>query len=173
MNDKMEITECEGYKKLLASVEKDETRRPGDHDYRGKLAWVLERAKHYAEITGLEASDILDAWEKERGYWYMNYYQDSQQPPLTNKDVRIFDAQIDFENSVGKAGFRCPMCEGISRSPYECTSGKEMRKGVICDWKSYGLFTTLDKGVFVFFKDAMRGQNIFMPIEWEKEGESA
>jgi len=163
----MEITESEGYKKLLAAVEKDEQGTTKCHDYRGKLAWVIERAKHYAEITGLEASDILDSWEKKRDYWYMNYYQDCNQPKLSSDKGRVFETQEDLLLSIGKPEFRCPMCGGISSSPYECNSGKEMEKGKVCDWKVYGLFKDLGKGVFVFAKDKMIGQTIFKPIAWE------
>ena len=167
----MEITECEGYKKLIDSVEFDETNRTGQNNYRGKLAWIFERAKNYAEVTGLEASEILDTWEKNRSYWYMNYYQDSNQPILTNEKCRVFETQEKLMQSIGEAGFRCPMCGGVSKSPYDCTSGKEMEKGKICDWKVYGLFHDLGKGAFIFCKDQARGERIFMPIAWENQEE--
>jgi hypothetical protein len=166
-----EITECEGYKKLLAAVERDERESPRFHDYRAKLAWVIERANHYAKATGLDAGDILNSWEKSRKYWYMNYYQDCNQPELKSDKGKIFETQADLLESIGHAGFRCPMCGGVSKSPYECDSGLEMVKGKICDWKVYGLFRDLGKGVFVFAKDQMRGETIFMPVAWETRPE--
>jgi hypothetical protein len=89
------IEGCEGYKKLLAAVEYDEAHNSKAHDYRAKLAWVVDRAKHYAERTGLDASDILDKWEEGRPYWYMNYYQDCEQPLLDEK-VRVFNILFAF-----------------------------------------------------------------------------
>ena len=145
----MNILECEGYKKILAAVEKDEISMPGIHDYRGKLNWIVERAQHYQEKTGIDACDILNAWEKRRGYWYMNYYQDCNQPLLDSARVKVFETQTELMQSIGDSGFRCPMCGGISRNPYECESGLEMSKGKICDWKVYGLFRDAGKGIYV------------------------
>lgn len=173
----MNIMECDGYKKLLMAVERDEKESPGFHDYRGKLAWVIERANHYAEKTGLDASAIIDKWEGLRTYWYMNYYQDSQQPLLTNERIRIFETQADLLSSIeADKHFRCPFCNGVSSSPYKCNSGiivdtikGKNGKNKVCDWKSYGLFGDLGKGIFVFIKDKMIGQTIFMPLLWESD----
>lgn len=166
----MEITECAGYKKLLAAVEKNESESKA-HNYRGHLEWIVNRAKHYAEKTGMEASDILDAWESRRTCWYMNYYQDCHQPELKDGKVRIFESVDELRTAIGKDGFRCPACGGISTSPYDCDSKKEMAKGKICDWKVYGLLGDLGKGIYIFVKGEMRGNQIFMPIAWEKAGD--
>lgn len=160
------ITECDGYKKLLAAVECDEKRSPNLHDYRGKLNWVVARSEHYAEKTGISAASILDAWESRRDYWYMNYYQDSMQPEIQGNKVRIFNTVEEANSSIGKQGFRCPKCAGISTDPYECNAKDE------CDWKSYGLFRTAGKGVYVFVKSELRGQEIFMPVAWEPSADA-
>ncbi|RXK16448.1 hypothetical protein CP985_03290 [Malaciobacter mytili LMG 24559] len=34
------------------------------HKYCDKFKWVIDRAKHYAEVTGLDYKDIIDNWEK-------------------------------------------------------------------------------------------------------------
>lgn len=186
----MKIEDCEGYKKLLASVMKDVEKANncfnptgcryirdkgmlmgGEnkcfHRFCDTFAWALSRAQHYADKTGLEQSVILDAWEKNRDYWYMNYYQDANQPEITNNFVRVFETKEDLKESVGTTGFRCPMCGGVSKSPYTCDTGLEMSEGKICDWKSYGLFGTMGKGVFVFVKSEVYGTAIFKPVAWE------
>lgn len=163
----MEVTECAGYKKLLAAVERDEKESKGFHDYRAKLQWVLDRAKHYAEKTGLDAADILDAWEEGRTYWYMNYYQECEQPEIKANSVRVFDTEEAARESFEGKGFRCPRCGGVSKHPTACNSGKEMEPGKVCDWKAFGLFGALGKGVFVFVKSELRGYNIFKPVAWE------
>lgn len=175
-----EIANSEGYKKLKAAVDEDEKKSPGFHDYTAKLIWALERAKHYAEKTGLSQVSILDSWEKQRSYWYMNFYQDAELPLIEGDSVRVFDVPNDLRESLGKAGFRCPACDGISKSPYTCDSGKKMMalkgKGKkaklaeidkVCDWKVYGLFRDLGKGVYIFVKSEMRGERIFKPVAWE------
>ena len=118
-----QIKKCEGYKKLKAAVEHDEKTSPGFHDYRAKLTWAVERARHYAEKTGLKAEDVLDAWEKGRDYWYMNFYQDGNQPEIKGDAVRVFETLDDMMASVGESGFRCPRCGGVSKNPYTCDSG--------------------------------------------------
>lgn len=162
----MNLENCAGYKKLLAAVEQDEERSKGFHDYRGKLDWIVARANHYAEKTGIAVVEILDKWESLRTYWYMNYYQDSNQPLLNSEKVKVFDTKDEFLKNVGKE-FRCPACDGITTDPYECNSGIKTN-GRVCDWKVYGLFKDMGKGVFVFIKEAMHGERIFKPVAWER-----
>ena len=155
------IEACDGYKSLLAAVERDETKDPKFHDYRGKLAWIVARAAHYSEKTGIPAAEILDAWERDRSYWYMNYYQDANQPSIEGNRVRVFATAKELLESIGKPEFRCPKCSGVSQSPYACTVAP-------CDWKVYGLFGDLGKGVYVFVKEQVRGELLFMPVRWEE-----
>lgn len=160
------IEDCEGYKKLKAAVDSDETQSPGFHDYNAKLSWVVARAKHYSGKTGLSELDILDSWENSRTYWYMNFYQDCNQPEIAGDGVKVFETLDDVKASIGKPEFRCPACDGVSKDAYACDSGIK-EKGNVCDWKVYGLFGDLGKGVYVFVKSEMRGQRIFKPVSWE------
>ena len=131
------------------------------HKYCDKFAWVMSRVQHYAEKTGVNPNDILNAWESRRDYWYMNYYQDSKQPLIEDDNIRVFDTSDDARKSIGTAGFRCPHCGKVSKDAQVCTNPP-------CDWKAYGLFGTMGKGVKVFCKDTMVIHNIFMPVAWEK-----
>lgn len=185
-----------GYDKLKAAVEKDcrehcncfnpqgcrfgsgEPARigtPGSpdfahctHKYCDQFKWVIDRAKHYGEALNIPWEEILDAWEADRNYWYMNYYQESNQPAINSESVRVFDTLDELRASVGTKGFRCPCCGGISSDPYECNSGIVRDDGKVCDWKVYGLFRGLGKDVFVYCKDKLRGNRIFMPVAWEE-----
>ncbi len=62
--------------------------------------------------------------------------------------------------------FRCPSCGGLSSNPYECNASKE------CDWKSYGFFRTMGKGVRIAIKEGFienpQIHEIFMPLEFEQ-----
>lgn len=179
-----QIEECAGFKKLLAAVEHDEatdhdfkTRGRYFHDYRAKLLWTVERAKHYAEKLSLDPAAVLDQWESKRRYWYMNYYQDANQPQIDAANVRVFGTVEDVKSSIGEPKFRCPACGGVSTNPYTCDSGKKIErergKTEICNWKVYGLFRDLGKGVYVFVKAELSGELIFMPIAWETAPDSA
>ena len=162
--------DCEGYRKLLSAVQDDEKKQGGFHDYRKTLAWAVARAKHYAEKTGLTPEAILDAWEMKRTHWYMNYYQEANQPSITSDKVRVFETVADLLASIGKTGFRCPNCEAVSKSPYACDSGVKSH-GKVCDWKVYGLFGHMGKGVAVFVKEKLTVENLFTPIAWEQNAE--
>jgi hypothetical protein len=170
------MQDCEGFRKLVSAVERDEVKWPRAHNYREKLEWVVARAKHYADKTGLTPEAILDAWEKRRDYWYMNYYQDANQPAIEADRVRVFETVADLLASVGSSGFRCPHCGGVSKSPYECDSGvlvnlmnSKSRKKEPCDWKVYGLFGHMGNGIAAYVKEKMALEKLFMPIAWEKE----
>lgn len=175
-----------GYEQLKASVEKDckdgcgcfnpdgcnvkGQAKDGKfclHAYCDKFKWVTDRANHYAEKLDLDSTNILDAWESRRNYWYMNFYQESNQPTIVGDRVRVFETVNEMLEKIGEKRFRCPACGGISASPYTCNS-EIVEKGKTCDWKVYGLFGDLGKGVFVYCKDKLEGETIFMPIAWEE-----
>lgn len=160
-----------GYKSLSESIQRTAERYPNDSRFSdgkcSKLKWAVERAKHYEEITGVSACMILDTWEANRDYWYVNYYQDANQPRLDDKSVRVFDTIEDMKHSIGTSGFRCPRCKGVSTNPKTCDSGEKIEKGKICDWKSWGLFGTMGQGVHIFVKTECHGQDAFTPISWE------
>jgi hypothetical protein len=136
------------------------------HSFCDKFAWVMNRALHYSGFLNIPVEEILDRWEQDRNYWYMNYYQDCSQPLLTGQRIRVFDTVEDFKASGIDKGFRCPACDGISTHPTVCNSGLQIN-GRTCDWKAYGLFGTLGKGTYVFVKSRVEGHTIFTPVAWE------
>lgn len=131
------------------------------HNYCGKFKWIIERAKHYGEKLDVDWKLILDSWEKNRNYWYMNYYQDSNQPVINADKVKVFETVDELQNNTRGKGFRCPSCASVSKSPYKCTDS--------CGWKAYGLLGCLGNGIFVYCKENLRGERWFMPISWENE----
>ncbi|MCF8012554.1 MAG: hypothetical protein K9L17_14115 [Clostridiales bacterium] len=176
-----------GYEKLKLAVEKDcndhnhcgcfnpngcdvPGQRKDDkkcfHPYCDKFKWIIDRAKHYGEKLGLNWEDILNSWELNRDYWYMNYYQEANQPKIESDYVRVFETVKGMLNNIGEQKFRCPKCNGISTNPYACNSGI-IKDGKVCDWKVGGLFGDLGKGIFVYCKDKLQGEKIFMPVAWE------
>lgn len=174
MSDMSDVTQCEGYKKLHATILADTRCGWKESQRMEKLHFAVARALHYEEKTGIPAADILTAWESRRNYWYVNYYQSANQPEIKADSVRVFETVDAMLASIGENGFRCPHCNGVSKSPYACNSGVKlplMNSGgepATCDWKVYGLFGSLGKGVHVFVKSELKGEDIFMPIAWEK-----
>lgn len=135
-----------------------------DHkcEYCYKFKWAVDRAKHYEEKTAIPYAEILSGWERDRSYWYLNYYQDCNQPKIKDGAVRVFDTKDAFFESVGEKGYRCPSCSAMSEDAYRCS----------CGWCSYGLFGTLGKGITVPVKDRLIMSHIFKLVAWEKPDET-
>lgn len=113
-----------GRESLMESINYDrESKRVfgGDKEIDAKLDWILKRAEMYAEKTGKTVDEILEAWEEGRTYWYMNYYQECNQPKLEGDNIMMFD---DFCNKMKSIHgedpknwrFKCPSC-GETQSP--------------------------------------------------------
>ena len=124
--------------------------------------------KKYSSILNIPKLEILQAWEKNRTYNAINYYQEANQPSLKNQNVKVFDTINDLKTAIGEKKFRCPACNQISTNPYKCNSGYIFPKNnKTCDWKVYGLFGHMGKGIHVFVKSEMIGNDMFMPISWK------
>lgn len=128
------------------------------HDYCGKYKWVMDRAKHYAEKTGKTVEEVLKIWETDRSYWYMNYYQDTNQPLLNSESVISYEDWLNqlkskFGDDSTKWAFKCPSCGNIQTPQdfidngigehkdnvyYNCIGRYIKGKG--CDWTLGGLF---------------------------------
>ena len=127
------------------------------HDYCGMYKWVLERAKHYAEKTGKTVEEVMEIWENDRTYWYMNYYQECNQPLLNSESIINYEdwlAELKnrFGNDAKKWAFKCPCCNNIQTVQDFIDNGIESPenkvyfncigryvKGKGCDWSLGGL----------------------------------
>jgi len=145
------------------------------HKYCDKFKWIIDRAKHYQEKTGIDWKDILKGWEEQRTYWYENFYQECNQPEIKTDNVIVVKNREEFFSKYPSKKFICPYCKGITTDPNSCNSGVKVKllngkgKEEICNWCSGGLFGTLDGGVHVFLKDDLRLILIFKPIELSEE----
>lgn len=169
------LEDSDGYKSLLAAVQRDVD--SGDNRAMPHFAWIIARVHHYAEKTGVGAGELLTKWELKRSYWYMNFYKDCNQPKLDDS-VRVFQTLDELMVSLEGEGFRCPFCKGESSNPYQCNSGAKVKlmnggkEPQTCNWKSYGLFGTIGKGVSVFVVSELTVEHFFMPLAWERSLES-
>ncbi len=130
--------------------------------------FLRKMLEEYSKLLNLSQKEILASLEKRRNYSAINFYQVANFPKIT-KNIEIFEKQGDFKKKYPSLKYLCPMCKGISTSYSECNSGKEMSKGKICDWKSYGLFGTCDEGYRCICKEGFLDNpvvyDIFKPIE--------
>lgn len=157
----------DGCKEYLKSY--GETQSDCGHkcEYCEKYKWAVDRAKHYEEKLGIPWKEILKSWEDDRSYWFMNYYQNAEQPLIDTDNVFVFETIDELKDKCGTE-FICPACKGISTDPYECNSGKKVGRK-ICNWKSYGLFQ--HNLAFCYVKSERKGTKIFMPVAFVKESE--
>lgn len=72
----------------------------------------------------------------------------------------VIDRAKAYGEATGEMKFRCPSCGKESPNPYECKA---------CGWKVYGLLGDMGKGVFVYVKEQLRGETMFIPISWEED----
>lgn len=127
--------------------------------------FIIQRSKQWAGVLNIPYYEIIDKWLAKCNYSMVNYFQDCNQPEL-DENTRIFETLDDFSKSTGGDGFRCPHCGEMSTDFTDCTSTLKVN-GKLCDWKSYGFFGCLGKGVFIFIKETFAYATIFMPIAWE------
>lgn len=132
-----------------------------------KVDALLDRiVPEYASLLGITQSEVLQAIESNRTYSEVNYYQESHFPLLDK--VSVFESLNDFKDKYPSGKYTCPSCDGSSTSAYECDAGKD-KNGKPCNWKSYGLFGTMGKGLKVVIKDdflkSPKVHEIFMPEE--------
>lgn len=144
------------------------TGRTGEERAERLEKYLREKLADYSLSLSIPQEEILQAWEDQRNYSAINYYQECNQPSIKAGKVKVFNTVDDMLKAIEDKQFRCPACEGISKNPYKCDSGKEISNGKVCDWNVGGLFGDLGKGAHVFCKDKMRGETIFMPVSWEK-----
>ncbi|MFK5950951.1 MAG: VVA0879 family protein [Methylococcales bacterium] len=128
------------------------------HKYCDKYKWVIDRAKHYAEFCNASYLDIMHEWESARSYWYMNFYQDPNQPEFTgDMEVIHFDAWASqlksrFGEDRDNWSFKCPAC-GHAQSMGDFTQidvdknnaytnciGR-YKDDIGCDWSINGLLS--------------------------------
>jgi len=126
------------------------------HDYCGKYKWVLDKAKEYADKIGITPEAVIEEWEADRNYWYMNYYQEAKQPAIDGPLMRYEDWQKELRTRFGddpkQWAFKCPACgntqriadfelHGIDEPEAKVTSsciGRHV-KGIGCNWTLGGL----------------------------------
>ena len=128
------------------------------HQYCNKYKWVLDRAELYAKLTKKTKEDVIKAWEEKRNYWYMNFYQECNQPDI-NGDVKVLMIEDWIRQLKEKFGkdpngwkFKCPSCGGVQsgqdfidggitefdRKVYFDCIGRHV-KGKGCNWTLGGL----------------------------------
>ncbi|MDO8728535.1 MAG: hypothetical protein Q7K26_01440 [bacterium] len=130
------------------------------------LMFITKTLCEYSRILGQSEPDILMAIEAKRDYSASNYYQEANFPSL--ESVVLFDDIEAFKKRYPSGKYRCPSCSGESTNPYECNAVSSTKKDP-CNWKSYGLFGTLGKGLRVALKNEFLSRpkidEIFSPIE--------
>lgn len=129
-------------------------------EYCQKFKWAIDRAKHYGEKLEIPWKEVMRSWDEDMNYWYMNYYQECNQPKIESNNVFVFESVEEMREKIGTE-FICPCCKGVSTNPYECNSGVKIKGNKICDWKSYGLFQF---GLaFIYCKKERKSTKCFMP----------
>ena len=158
---------------------KDEARSSWSGEVGEERAECLEKylrnkLEEYSKVLDISQKELLEAWEKDRNYSAINYYQECNQPTLKEGKVRVFKNKNELLSSVTVRKFRCPYCGGVSDSPYVCSNKENLpktssgRKRTICGYSIEGFITRKNKCTFVYCREEGRGEFIFTPIYWEE-----
>ncbi len=108
-----------GYASLIEAYNKDLTegsRKKEELD--AHLGWVLSRAEAYATLCGTTRDGVLKGWERHRTYWWLNYYQECNQPDPTRSGGTPVVLHADWlKEGMRLYGpnmldwrLKCPMC---------------------------------------------------------------
>lgn len=118
-----ELSATDGYKSLKAAYifdvkESMKYRNPmrEKSEFIKHFQWVISRAKHYACHQGLSIETVLNSWEEKRSYWWLNFYQDCNQPKL---NVRKWDYK--------KIKTKYARCEPLKKPRWGMSRKKNMR----------------------------------------------
>ena len=153
-------TKILNYEEIIEQARLSWTGKTGDERAESVKKILDTRLENYHKVTGISKDEILIAFEKARNVNTVNFYQSSKFPLL--EDVYVFETIEDYKKEFPSGKYVCPKCEKESNDPYECSQKK-------CDWKVYGLFGDLGKGIKVIIKDSFLENpvpiNIFKPIE--------
>lgn len=142
--------------------------KTGEDRVREKMALIALRVPQYAAVMGKTHLEFLTVYAAARQCNYTNWFNESRLPDLS--EVMIFENTQEFIKRFPSGKSICPACGGESTDFQECNTGKVVdKKGNVCDWKAYGLFRTMGKGIQVILKDKIEGfpspVTLFKPIE--------
>lgn len=132
------------------------------------IAFLDKTLANYSQVLGMSEDAIMTAIESKRDYSAINFYQSSKFPNLEN--VAVFESSDEVLGKYPSGKYRCPSCNGVSTDPYVCNALRADGKGR-CDWKSYGLFGTMGKGLRLVVRSTFLEHpvvhELFMPLETE------
>lgn len=84
-----EVSKCPGYISLKKCYTNDLIKKQRSKKELLKLFnWVICRAKHYSYVKNTPIEEILNGWESDRNYWWLNYYQECKQPKFNSYSLK-------------------------------------------------------------------------------------
>jgi len=162
----VELRDADMLNEIILEVYNGWPGKTGEERVIGCIKFISERIPQYSNIIGKSDLEFLTTYAKARRVNYTNWFNDSYLPDLSN--VIILDTIQSFRDKFPSGKYICPCCDGETTDYQECNSGIEV-DGRKCNWKVYGLFGDLGKGVRVIIKDKMdefpRPVAMFKPIE--------
>ena len=85
------LAKSKGYKSLKAAYIYDLNRKccsRSKSKYLEHFNWAIGRAKHYAYHKNISIEAVLNEWEEQRDYWWLNFYQNGNQPKFHSNSLK-------------------------------------------------------------------------------------
>ncbi|WP_139299814.1 hypothetical protein [Vibrio injensis] len=88
------FSQTKGYKSLKEAYMRDARNAGKDsrpmrdkNELYKQFQWVISRCIHYGQALNKQPWDVLEEWESKRDYWWLNYYQESNQPKIRPESI--------------------------------------------------------------------------------------
>ena len=136
-----------GYASLMEAYTNDLNERSRTkEELDAKLQWILDRASAYASACNCTRDDVLKAWETKRNYWWINFYQDCNQPdPARMKGTPIVLYANWLKEGTRLYGpdmldwrLKCPACGHVQTLREFRDAGVEEERAFTCCASRFG-----------------------------------
>ena len=140
------LARTKGYQSLKAAYSYDvQNSRRTKEELLRHFNWVMGRAKHYALQQARSIEDVLNEWEANRDYWWLNFYQESNQPKLVRtlkpRGIKGFRAYMKTHTFYGNAVDRKHRINNEIQLKQRQTSNKKKKRWTTSEkahYKKYG-----------------------------------
>lgn len=159
-----------GYMRLLLDVHSDcskgmdcfnpngcDKKKRCFHSYCDTFKFALNTIDSYSKKLGTDSENMINSLEHNRNCWYLDYY--TKENFINAEELIVFNDVYDYFRTVGTPKYRCPKCGEETNNPKRCFK---------CNCRAKDKNIRYHGTVTLAFKDTLRIEKIFIPVDWIK-----